>query len=179
MEPGRLWRIGDKLVSGDRLRSLIQQMLDLRARGLSQQEVARAVGVDRSFLSRLEALGELRRGERVAVVGFPVANKEELERAAREAGAEFVLLMTNEERWRFARERSGDQLFNELMALLSSLTAYDRVVFLGSDMRIRMVEAILGTDRVVGIDLGPSPLASDVAVDPQRLGALVREVRRR
>ena len=179
MQPGQLWRIGDKVISADRLLGIIEQMLNLRSRGLTQQEVAQMVGVDRSFLSRLEALGELRRGERVAVVGFPVANKTELEQAAREAGADFVLLMTNEERWRYARERTGDQLFNEMMLLFSSLTGYDRIVFLGSDMRIRLVEAIFGSDRVVGVDLGRSPLGSDVYVDPQRLAALVRGVKGR
>jgi len=177
LQPGRLWRIGDKLVSLDRLVSAIERMLELRSRGLSQQEVARMAGVDRTFLSRLESLGELRRGERVAVVGFPVANRQELEQAAREAGAELVLLLSNEERWRWARERSGDQVFNELMALLSTLSGYDRIVFLGSDMRIRLVEALFGADRVVGVRLGPSPLEQDVAVDPQQLARLVRGVK--
>ena len=179
MQPGQLWRIGDKVISADRLLGAVEQVLSLRSRGLSQQEVARMVGVDRSFVSRLEALGELRRGERVAVVGFPVANKTELEQAAREAGADFVLLMTNEERWRYARERTGDQLFNELMLLLSSLSGYDRIVFLGSDMRIRLMEAIFGGDRVVGVDLGRSPLGSDVYVAPQRLAALIQGVKGR
>ena len=178
-DPADLLRIGEKLVSRERLARAIDRMLEMRARGASQQEVARAFGVDRSFVSRLETLGEVRRGSRVAVFGFPVQNPEELERAAREAGAEWVWLMTNEERWRYARERPGDQLFNELMEILSRLSHFDRVVFLGSEMRIRLVEAILGSDRVIGVTLGPSPIAADVYVEPERIAALVSGVRSR
>lgn len=174
-----LWRIGDKLVSRERLIRAIDRMMEMRARGRSQQEVAQACGVDRSFVSRLEALGEVRRGSRVAVVGFPVANRTEVEAAAREAGADWVLLMNNEERWRYARERSGDRLFNELMEVLSKLSQFDRVIFLGSDMRIRLVEAILGSDRVIGVALGPSPMTDDVHVDPKRIAALVSGVKSR
>ncbi|MEW6045779.1 MAG: helix-turn-helix transcriptional regulator [Bacillota bacterium] len=172
-----LWRIGDKLVSRERLFRAIDRLMEMRARGLSQQEVARSAGVDRSFVSRLESLGEVRRGSRVAVVGFPVANKAELEAAARQAGAELVFLMTNEERWRHARERPGDQLFNELMEYLSILSRFDRVIFLGSDMRIRLVEAILGSDRVIGVSLGPSPITKDAEVDPHRIAALISGVK--
>ncbi|HEY8426092.1 MAG TPA: hypothetical protein VIK73_08780 [Limnochordales bacterium] len=178
-DPADLLRIGEKLVSRERLARAIDRMLEMRARGASQQEVARAFGVDRSFVSRLETLGEVRRGSRVAVFGFPVQNPEELERAAREAGAEWVWLMTNEERWRYARERPGDQLFNELMEILSRLSHYDRVIFLGSEMRIRLVEAILGSDRVIGVTLGPSPIVADVYVEPERIAALVSGVRSR
>lgn len=174
-----LWRIGDKLVSRERLARAVDRILEMRARGMSQQEVARAFGVDRSFVSRLEALGEVRRGARVAVIGFPVANPQQLEAAARQAGAEWTWLMTNEERWRYARERPGDQLFNELMEILSRLRAFDRIVFLGSEMRIRLVEAILGSDRVIGVNLGPSPITQDVYVDPERIAALVSGVRSR
>jgi len=178
-DPADLLRIGEKLVSRERLARAIDRMLEMRARGASQQEVARAFGVDRSFVSRLETLGEVRRGSRVAVFGFPVQNPEELERAAREAGAEWVWLMTNEERWRYARERPGDQLFNELMEILSRLSHNDRVIFLGSEMRIRLVEAILGSDRVIGVTLGPSPIVADVYVEPERIAALVSGVRSR
>lgn len=174
---GDLWRIGDKLVSRERLVRAIERIMEMRARGRSQHEVAKACGVDRSFVSRLETLGEVRRGQRVAVVGFPVANRGELEARARQAGAEWVLLMSNEERWRYARERSGERLFNELMEILSHLSQFDRVIFLGSDMRIRLVEAILGSDRVVGVSLGASPIDRDVEVDPDRIAALVSGVK--
>ncbi len=178
MDSRQIWRVGEKVISAERLYRAIEGIMELRARGLSQQEAAKKAGVDRSFISRLESLGEVRRGATVAVVGFPVANKTALEQAARAAGAEFVLLLTNEERWRYARERTGDQLFNELMQVLSTLASFDRVLFLGSDMRIRLVEAILGKDRVVGVSLGRSPIREDVHLDPERLAAMVREVRR-
>lgn len=70
-----LVRIGDKVIDRARLHRLIDQALDLRAGGASQQEVADRLGTDRTFVSRLETLGELRRGRRIGLVGFPVANK--------------------------------------------------------------------------------------------------------
>jgi small-conductance mechanosensitive channel len=48
------YRIGDKLVSMEKLNRSLAEMLTLRSTGLSQQEVADRCGVDRTFLSRLE-----------------------------------------------------------------------------------------------------------------------------
>ena len=80
-------RVGDKLLDKGKIARAVERVLAMRAAGASQQEAADAVGVDRSFVSRLEALGEVRRGGRVALVGFPVANKAEIEAVAREEAA--------------------------------------------------------------------------------------------
>lgn len=55
------YRIGDKLVSMEKLNRSLAEMLTLRSTGLSQQEVADRCGVDRTFLSRLEKLGAVRK----------------------------------------------------------------------------------------------------------------------
>ena len=89
----------------------------MRSSGKSQQETAEALGVDRTFISRLEALGEVRKGGKVALIGFPIENKRELEEAARAEGVDFVLLFTEEERRRFAEGMSGAELINEIMRL--------------------------------------------------------------
>ena len=66
-----LLRIGEKLISTSRIHRTVDQILELRSQGQSQQEVAEQIGVDRTFISRLEGLGEVRKGGRVAVIGFP------------------------------------------------------------------------------------------------------------
>jgi transcriptional regulator with XRE-family HTH domain len=170
-----LLRIGDKVLDRERIHKLVDQALDMRSAGLSQQEVAKTLGTERSFISRLESLGEIRKGGQIALVGFPVENKEELERMAREEGVDFIFLLTEEERWRFIENKSGLELFNEIMELIARAKTYSKVIFLGSDMRIRLMEALLDK-KVFGIELGPSPLKEDIYVDPEELRGIIRKL---
>lgn len=80
------YRIGEKLISMEKLNRTVARIMSLRSEGLSQQEVAVRFGVDRSFVSRLETLGAVRKGARLAVVGFPVKNKEEILSLLKETG---------------------------------------------------------------------------------------------
>jgi len=164
-----LIRIGDKLISRRKIQRAIDRMLERRAHGLSQQEVAAEMGIDRAVVSRLESLGEVRKGHRLALIGFPVQNKDELEAVARDEGVDFVLLLNNAERWNYVEHLSGAELFNRVMEIIARVRECDQVVFLGSDMRIRWMESVLGPDRVVGIELGPSPITEDRYVPPERV----------
>ncbi|MBO2518856.1 MAG: transcriptional regulator [Firmicutes bacterium] len=171
-----LVRIGDKVIDRARLHRLIDQALDLRAGGASQQEVADRLGTDRTFVSRLETLGELRRGRRIGLVGFPVANKGELEALAAAEGLDWVLLMTDAERWAYVRNRSGIDLVNDIMALISQAQELDAVIVLGSDMRVQLLEAVLGR-KAVGMVIGASPIQGDRPVDTDRLRELIRALK--
>lgn len=168
-------RIGDKLVDRARVYKAVDKILDLRAKGLSQQEAADQVGIDRAFVSRLESLGEVRKGARIALVGFPVGNKEEIRKVAEEEGVDFVLLLNDVERWAYLRERSGQEVFNEIMAIITKLKSYDTVVFIGSDMRVGLVESILG-NRVVGVEVGTSPIKGDRYVEPESIRNILRSI---
>lgn len=174
-----LIRIGNKLIDRNRIIRRIDELLRLREAGKSQQDTANALGVDRTFVSRVEALGEVRKGNKVALVGFPIKNKQELERAARDAGVDFVLVFTEEERRRFAQQTSGAELVNELMQITADLKSYDVVVFLGSDMRIALVEAMIGKEAVVGIEIGRSPIKEDVWIDIEPLRAMLQNLTRK
>jgi len=164
-----LIRIGDKLISRRKIQRAIDRILERRAQGLSQQDVAAEMGIDRAFVSHLERLGEVRRGRRIALIGFPVKNKDELAALAREEGVDFVLLLNNAERWSYVEGVSGAELFNRVMEIIARIRECDQIVFLGSDMRIRWMESVLGTDRVIGIELGPSPITEDRYVPPERV----------
>ncbi|MDK2816566.1 MAG: hypothetical protein PWR22_1195 [Moorella sp. (in: firmicutes)] len=170
-----LIRIGDRLISRRKINSILERIFTLRCQGFSQQETARQVGVDRSFVSRLETLGEVRRGRRIAVVGFPVANKAELENMLRQEGVEYILLLTDAERWDFVRQKSGLELLNQLMEIVGRVRDYDVVIIIGSDYRIKVSEALLGRE-VVGVEIGPSPIQGDREVDVEGLRALVRQL---
>jgi len=157
-------RIGSKLINRKRITRVIDGIIDLRARGMSQQDVADEMGVDRSFISRLEGIGEVRKGKRIALVGFPIGNKSEVGRLAERYGVDFVFLMSEDERWDYVRENSGAQLANRIMELISEIKEYDAVVFLASDMRIKTFESILG-DVLIGLEIGNSPLQEDQIID--------------
>lgn len=169
-------RVGDKLLSRGRLRRAVDHLLELRVQGFSQAEAGRVVGVDRTFVSRLETLGEVGKGPRIALIGFPLGNKEAVEEVARKEGVEYVFLLTNAERWAYFGERSGIEIANQIMDLISRMREYDAVIFAGSDMRIQLAEAILGP-KVLGLELGTSPIEADRDVDVDFLRDLIRQLK--
>jgi hypothetical protein len=170
----RFFRIGDKVVSQEKLFDALVDILADREAGATQEEVARSHGVQRSFVSFLESLGEVRRGARIALIGFPVANAEEVRALAEEHGLDFVLVFNQAERENI-EGASGSEVFNRLLETLATMRDYDVVILLASDWRIELVERILGKE-VVGIPLGHSPLREDVTVDLEELTQVIEGV---
>lgn len=173
---GDLTRIGEKVISRRKVIEAIHRIFDLRALGHSQQEVADRLQVDRPFISRLESLGEVRKGGTVALIGFPVLNKAELAEVARQEGVDYTLLMTERERRDFVEKRSGIDLLNDIMSMAAQVRQYDAVVLLGSDKRVRVLAALLDRE-VVWMEIGKSPIEEDKHVDPERLRELLRSLR--
>lgn len=159
----KLYRIGDKVVSEGKLHDAIASILEDRQAGATQNDVAKSHGVQRSFVSFLESLGEVRKGNRVALVGFPIANADEVKALAQRHALDFVLVLSQEERENI---ESGEvtAVFNTLLETIATLRDYDTLVLMASDWRIKTMEKILGTE-VVGIPLGASPLREAVTVD--------------
>lgn len=172
-----LIRIGDKLVSKDKIRRSVAKVLERRAAGFSQQEVAAELGLDRTVISRLETMGEVRKGRRIALIGFPVQNKEELKSLAKEIGIDFVLLFSNTERYGYIESLSGADLFNWVLETIVRVRECDTVIFLGSDRRIEAMEALVGSERLVSVELGSSPLTADRYVQPERIRSILSAYR--
>jgi len=170
----RLHRIGDKVVSEDKLRDAITAILEDREAGATQDDVAKSHGVQRSFVSFLETLGEVRKGSRVALVGFPIANADAVKALAETHALDFVLVLSQEEREDI---ESGEvtAVFNTLLETIATLRDYDTLVLMASDWRIKTMERILGTE-VVGVPLGPSPLRAAVTVDIEQLDEILSGV---
>jgi len=170
----KLYRIGDKVVSETKLRDAISAILSEREAGATQEDVARSHQVQRVFVSFLESLGEVRRGDKVALVGFPVANAEAVKELAAAHALDFVLVLSQDERESI---ESGDatRVFNQLLETIALLKEYDTLVLVASDWRIRTMERILGTE-VIGIPLGPSPLRTDMPVDIDELDRILTGV---
>lgn len=167
----RFFRIGDKVVSRDKLEDQIDAILADRERGATQHDAAASHGVDRSFVSWLEALGEVRRGKRVALIAFPVANAVDVRRVAEEHGIEFMIVMSQTERENL-EAGPADRMFNFVLETLATLKDFDTVVVMASDWRVGTVEKILGRE-VIARNLGPSPLRHDVDVDLDELHDLL------
>jgi DNA-binding transcriptional regulator LsrR (DeoR family) len=170
-------RIGDKVVSVGRITRVVEEVLRLRAQGLPQAEVAARLGLDRAWVSRLESLGEIRKGRAIAVIGMPIANRAEVGALCRELGVEFVWLMSDQERRAFAESLSGAQLIDHILTLAADVRQYDAVILMASDERVKLLEVLLQPERVVPIVLGPTPLNHDVVVDLDLLRDVVEGIR--
>lgn len=168
-------RVGDKVIGREKLTGLITEILRRRSEGATQQEVAEELHVERSFVSHLERLGEVRRGNRVALVGFPIGNLDEVKALAEECGVEFVYVLSESQRRAFVSDRDGSSVFNDVLDILARLRDFDTVVLLASDWRIKVISKILGRE-VVGVPLGKSPIKRDKRVNVDDLRQLLLDV---
>ena len=171
-----LIRIGEKVLSQEKLEREINKILQLRTGGLTQGEVARKLGIERTFVSRLESLGEIRKGKKVALVGFPIKNKDEILSIAREIGIDFVLLLTQQERIEFIENKSKTDLFNEIISIITRLIDFDLIIFLGSDKRVDVAEKLFSI-QVIGVEIGKSPITEDQYLDPEMILKILDEVK--
>ncbi len=171
-----LIRLGDKIVSRRKIDQAVNKILDLRMKGLSQTEVALRLGVDRTLVCRLENLGEIRKGRSLAVIGFPILNKKEVEEALEREGVDLVLIMSEKERWQFVKQKSGVDLFDSIMEQIAKVHSCDQVIVIGSNQRIRVFGAVLDKE-VVGFEIGESPIQEDKNVEINDLIRLVRAVK--
>ncbi len=172
-----LVRVGEKVISKKKISGIVNKILELRVKGFSQQEVANQIGVDRTFVSRLETMGEIRKGNRIAVVGFPILNKEEIVEILQLEGVDFSLIMTEQERWEFVRRLNGAELVNNMMQLIGKARKYDAVVLIASDQRIKIIEALLDCE-VIGFSIGASPIEEDRYVDPARIREILASIKK-
>jgi transcriptional regulator with XRE-family HTH domain len=169
-------RVGDKVLSLEKLEEKIKKIIRLRAQGSTQAEVAEMLGIDRSFISHLEGLGEIRKGIKVGLIAFPVKNKDEIERLAAELGIDVYLVLSQKERESRIENADGFYVFNEVMEVLTNLVECDIILVAASDLRIRQAEKIFGENKVIGIKLGKSPLREDVELNAAELRQLFENI---
>lgn len=148
----------------------------MRVRGFSQQEVADRLQIDRTFVSRLEGIGELRKGQTIAFVGFPIANKDEIQQLLESEGCDFILIMNEQERLDFINQRNGKQMLDDLMDLTAQVRSYDTVICVGSDQRVKLIEGVLD-NQVISVEIGSSPITEDKWVDPQQIRQILRSIK--
>jgi hypothetical protein len=172
--PVRLIRIGEKVIGREKLIAAMDAILADRAAGATQEEAARHAGVQRSFVSFLETLGEIRRGPQVALVGFPIENAAEVRELAARHAVDFVLVVSQSDRESIESGSPAD-VFNQLLETLAALRDFDTLVFIASDWRIKTVGQILGAE-VVGVPLGPTPIREDRRVDIAELDEVLSAV---
>ena len=121
-------------------------------------------------------MGEIRKGKKIALVGFPIKNKEELTLLAEKLGIEYVLLLTQEERFEFIKKKGKNELFDEIMKIIVNLADFDLIIFIGSDARVPVVEKIFSV-QVVGMVIGHSPIKESKYVNPEKIIEIVKQVK--
>lgn len=168
-----LVRIGDKVVSQTKVIEVVKEILHFRMLGMSQIEVGDRLNIERTFISRLEGIGEIRKGQSIAAVGFPIGNKAEVQEILREYGVDYHILMSEKERNKFVTERSGSQLINRIMELTNKFREFDTVIVMASDYRGKVIKGMLD-NQVIGIDIGKSPLKADVTIDIKELTDILK-----
>ncbi len=134
-------KIGDKVISLERANVLVSKIFDLRSNGSTQEEVAKLLGVERSFISHLEGLGEIRKSKEIALIGSGVAHPKKVETQARELGVDHVYLNNN-----------GMARIEDALQILAMLKDIDFIVFLGPVAEHRLLQVVLDK-KIIGLPL--------------------------
>jgi len=132
-------RIGDKIISMDRASALIDKIFDMRSAGSTQEEVAKRLGIERSFISHLEGIGEVRKSKEIAFIGSGVSDPERVERMAGELGFEHVFINSD-----------GMARIEDALGILAVLRDIDYIVFLGPTAEHRLLEIVMDK-KIIGI----------------------------
>lgn len=165
-------RIGEKLINLTKIEETIRKILHLRQLGMSQQEVAAKLQLDRTFISRLETMGAVRRGGRMGLIAFPVGNKVELVAMANHLGIEQQLILSDHERWQLVEGKSGLDFFNRVMVVIEQFRRCELVLVFCSAKWKRLAEALLDCE-VLAVEIGSTPISGDVYVNPKELEKLL------
>lgn len=169
-----LFRIGDKVISKDKLMLAIEDMLRARTKGATQEEAAARAGVPRSFVSNIETFGALRHGQKIAFIAFPVANAAEAMALAQRYGLELALALSQYDREKVG-EGNAAEMFNRMIDTVATLKSFDTLVVAASDYRIESFRRLIDGE-VIGITLGESPLTQDQHLDLTVLESVFKQL---
>lgn len=132
-------KIGDKIISIERASSLIDKIFDLRSSGSTQEEVAKMLGIERSFISHLEGIGEVRKSKEIALIGSGLTDVKRVEDMAGKLGIEHVFL-----------NQDGTARIEDALQVLALLRNIDFIIFLGPAKEHKLLEAVLDK-KIIGI----------------------------
>jgi hypothetical protein len=143
-------KIGDKIISMDRASALIDRIFDMRSNGSTQEEVAKTLGVERSFISHLEGIGEVRKSKEIAFIGSGVKNEAVVEGVARSLNFEHIFVSGD-----------GRARIDQALTILTILKEIDFIIFLGPETEHKLLESILDK-KVIGISPEKEAVLNDV-----------------
>ena len=170
-------RIGDKVISRQKIDEAVDAILARRAKGQSQADVAQEMGL--TGPSSRDSRPWENCGRRFNSPGrLPISNCDEVREVAQAEGVDFTLVMTDEERWAFVRDRSGIDVLNDLMSLMAQIRRFDKVIFVGSDKRLDILKNLVDRNTdVATIVIGRSPMSGDVYLNPESLRKVIKSVK--
>jgi len=88
---------------------------------------------------------------------------------------DYCFLLSEAERWDYVQSKSGIELLNTIMEIISTLRKYDVVIILGSNMRTKLIATLLDKE-VIGVEIGESPIAEDKYVDPESIRKIIKQM---
>lgn len=161
-------KIGDKIISLDRASDLIDRIFDMRSNGSTQEEVAKTLGVERSFISHLEGIGEIRKSKEIAFIGSGVKDPAAVKQIVHGLNFEHVFI-----------NNDGRALIGEALAVLSKLKEIDFIIFLGPETEHKLLESVLDK-KIIGISPEKESVLGDVLAEfaGKRTRRAFRSVRR-
>ncbi len=172
----KLVRIGNKIISLEKIFEATSDIIQKRSIGVSQKEVAESFNTERAFISRLESLGEVRVGDTIGAIGFPVANKAEVESILKAYGVEFSLILSDAERYGILESFKGFELVNLIMEMVKKFMSFSSVIVLGSGERIKFIKQLLSGSEIIGFEIGRSPIEKEVHIDVEGLKNLLEKI---
>lgn len=146
-------KIGDKIISLDRASDLIDRIFDMRSNGSTQEEVAKTLGVERSFISHLEGIGEIRKSKEIAFIGSGVKDEAAVEKTVHDLNFEHVFI-----------NGDGRAEIGEALAVLTILKDIDFIIFLGPDSEHKLLESVLDK-KIIGITLDKEGALGEVLAE--------------
>jgi transcriptional regulator with XRE-family HTH domain len=161
-------KIGDKIISMDRASTLIDKIFAMRSSGSTQEEVAKQLGVERSFISHLEGIGEVRKSKEIAFIGSGVADAGRVESMVSDLNFEHVFINAD-----------GTAHIEDALGVLAILKEIDFIVFLGPATERKLLETVL-EKKIVGITLDKEEKLDEVLSEfaGKRTRRAYRSVRR-
>ncbi len=160
--------IGDKVISLERANALVDRIFDLRSTGSTQAEVAKMLGIERSFISHLEGIGEVRKSKEIAFIGSGVVDSERVDGVARDLGFEHVFINAD-----------GMTRIEDALGVLTILKDIDFIIFLGPATEHRLLETVLDK-KIIGIAPAKEEVLEEVLAEfaGKRTRRAYRSVRR-
>ena len=120
-------------------------------------------------------MGEIRKGKKIAVVGFNIKNKDEIEKVALGSGVELIRLFGEKGKENLIKGKNGEDILDSAFKVFAELANFDLIVFMASKKRVRKAEKIFGK-RIYGFVEGRDKNTEEIFIHPEKFKAILEGI---